>query len=409
MSPIISSIISGEWLTVDRLRVYPRIFLTIYFITIVVLGATSSGKVDMLGKPLGSDFVSFYAAGKLVQSGQAPLVYDTLVHFSAEKSAVGNDTIGYYSFTYPPMILLLVTPLAVFPYLVALLLWQGGSLFFFVSMLFKLSNIKDIVVLALAFPAVLLTMLHGQNSFLTAGLIAGIIYYLDKKPLLCGLMIGLLTLKPHLGILIPVVLLASNHWRVFFAAAGFSLLFAALSYLVLGQETWQAFSSTTDLSMRVLNEGLVPYFKMQSLFASIRQLGGGLMLAYSLHIIFALTAGIVVIYLWRQQANFHVKAAALVVGGLIIPPFLFDYDLTVLGVAITCLTTYGFKQGFRPGLISLLALSWVAPILVRSLNNAIPLPWTAILLSTMLYQMVMIAQETQKTSNQRQKKVSIMP
>ena len=234
------------------------------------MGIMSSGNVDMLGRPLGTDFVSFYAAGKLVQDGQAPLAYDKLVHFSMEKSVVGNATIGYYSFTYPPMILLLVTPLSVLPYLVALLLWQGGTLIFFIWMLDKITNTKGVVVLALAFPAVLVTLFHGQNSFLTAGLIAGIIYYLDSKPILCGLMIGILTLKPHLGILIPVVLLISNHWQVFFSAAGFSLLFAALSYLVLGQETWQAFFRTTDFSMRVLNEGLVPYFKMQSLFASIR-------------------------------------------------------------------------------------------------------------------------------------------
>ena len=131
-------------------------------------------------------------------------------------------------------------------------------------------------------------------------------------------------------------------------------------------------------------------------------MGGGLIFAYSMHIILSLTAGAVVVYLWKKQADLHVKAAALVVGGLIIPPFLFDYDLTVLGVAIACLAAYGIKQGFRPVMISLLALAWVAPFLVRSLNYAIPLPWTAILLSAMLYQMVMIVQETKKKSNRRE-------
>lgn len=397
---MISSIISGEWLTADRLRIYPRIFLSLYFIAIVALGAMSSGNVDMRGRPLGTDFVSFYGAGQLVQDGQAPLVYDVSAHFAAEKSAVGHDSIGYYSFSYPPMILLLVTPLAVLPYLAALMLWQGVTFLFFVSMIAKLLKKKDIVVPVLAFPAVFLTLLHGQNAFLTAGLLAGIVYYLDRKPVLSGLMIGLLTLKPHLGILIPIVLLGTGRWRVFFAAVVFSLLFAALSYLVLGQETWQAFLASTDYTMRVLNEGLVPYHKMQSLFSSVRQMNGSLMLAYGLHILLALMAGGVVLYVWRQQVDMHVKAAALIVGGLMMPPFLFDYDLTILGVAITCLVAHGIKQGFRPGLISLLALAWLAPILVRFLSAMLPLPWTAILLSAMLYQMVMIVRETQTKAYQ---------
>lgn len=390
-----SPLLSGEWLSADRLRVYPRIFLSLYFIAIVSLVATASDNVDMLGQPLGSDFVSFYAAGMLAQNGQAPLAYDVSAHFAAEKSAVDHDAIGYYSFTYPPMILLLIAPLASLPYLVALLLWQGLTLAFFVSMIQKLSNRKDAVYLVLAFPAVFLTLMHGQNAFMTAGLMAGMVYYLDRKPVLSGLMIGLLTIKPHLGILIPIILLISMRWRVFFAAVGFSLLLAALSCLVFGLETWQAFLGSTNFTVRVLNEGGVPYFKMQSLFTSVRLMGGGLMLAYGLHILLALTAVAVVIYVWRQQIDMYVKAAALIVGGLMMPPFLFDYDLTVLGVAITCLAAYGIKQDFRSGLISLLALAWVTPIVVRPLNNMIPLPWTPILLSTLLYQVVMVVRETQ--------------
>ena len=67
--------------------------------------------------------------------------------------------------------------------------------------------------------------------------------------------------------IIPLALLISGRWQVFFTATLGVLLFAGLSYLFFGPDTWTAFFNSTELSKQILHEGLVPYYKMQSLFA----------------------------------------------------------------------------------------------------------------------------------------------
>src|SRR5215467_1615980 len=54
---------SGRWLTAERARAYPLILLTFYALAVVGWIALSGGLIDPNGKPIGTDFSSFYAAG----------------------------------------------------------------------------------------------------------------------------------------------------------------------------------------------------------------------------------------------------------------------------------------------------------------------------------------------------------
>src|SRR5215510_13668402 len=117
---------SGRWLTVERARAYTLILLSFYAIAVVGWIALSGGLTDPNGKPLGTDFSSFYAAGSLVLDGRASDVYDMAAHHAREQQIFGSAT-PYYAWLYPPLFLLAVTPLALLPYPVALLVWQGAS------------------------------------------------------------------------------------------------------------------------------------------------------------------------------------------------------------------------------------------------------------------------------------------
>ena len=61
--------------------------------------------------------------------------------------------------------------------------------------------------LALA-PACLINAVGGQNGFLTAALFLGAILLSTAGRSLAGVLFGLLTFKPHLGFVLPFVLLA---------------------------------------------------------------------------------------------------------------------------------------------------------------------------------------------------------
>ena len=64
-------------------------------------------------------------------------------------------------------------------------------------------------------PAGLIAFISGQNAFFAAAVIAAIFRCLDARPVVAGVLLGLLTVKPQLGLLFPLMLLLTGRWTVF--------------------------------------------------------------------------------------------------------------------------------------------------------------------------------------------------
>ena len=79
-------------------------------------------------------------------------------------------------------------------------------------------------------------------------------------------------------------------------------------------------------------------------------------------------------WLWRSDAAFELKAAALALGSLLATPYVLDYDLVVLAVAIAFFARHGLRHGFRDFEISLLAAAWIVPLLSRSVAGVTGIP-----------------------------------
>ena len=75
-----------------------------------------------------------------------------------------------------------------------------------------------------------------------------------------------------------------------------------------------------------------------------------------------------------SDAAFELKAAAQALGSLLATPYVLDYDLVVLAVAIAFFVRYGLEHGFRDYEISLLAFVWTTPLVARNLAGTIGLP-----------------------------------
>ncbi|QQX82293.1 DUF2029 domain-containing protein [Shewanella sp. KX20019] len=377
---------STAWLTEERLNVYPRLLTILYVMGFLIWIVLSTGNVDIFGRPLGTDFVSFYAAAKLAMEGAPYLAYDLAAHYEAEQLIIGSRGFGYPSFSYPPTYITLVYPLAYLPYLWALLVFQLSSLAFFVAMIRKLTNRKESIMLCLSFPAVFITLGYGQNALLTAALIAGAFVYIDRRPILAGFFIGILTFKPHLGILIPLILVCSGRWRVFLFATLTFFLFALVSYIAFGPETWLAFWDGRELVKRVLHEELVSYDIMQSVFTAMRASGVGIFTSYFLHFVVASVPLYIVIRVWSDNVDLRLQIAVFIIVTLMVSPYILNYDFTILSVAIAALASYGLDKGFHSGQINMLFVAWLAPALIRPLNALIAFPWaTAILFSLLFY------------------------
>ncbi len=80
--------------------------------------------------------------------------------------------------------------------------------------MYKIVPDRLTVWLALASIATAENLFYGQGAFLIALLLGGGLLLVDRHPFLAGLLFSLLiNYKPHLGLLIPVALLAGRRWQ----------------------------------------------------------------------------------------------------------------------------------------------------------------------------------------------------
>jgi hypothetical protein len=371
----------GTWLTRERIRAYALIVLGLWLAGGAIWLARSPGLIDPNGKPIGTDFSSFYAAGSLALEGRATAAYDMAQHHTRQKQMFGAGTL-YYGWLYPPIFLLVAAPLALMPYPLALAVWQGGTLLAFLAAVGAIAGGlrqpaagRLWLLVALAFPAVFVNLGHGQNGLLTASLFGAALVALPARPAVAGVLFGLLAYKPQFGLVVPVALLTAGQWRTIATAVLTVIALAALATLLFGAGIWPAFIASTGIARTVLLEqGDVGFEKLSSAFAAVRIWGGGVALAYAIQMATTLAAIVVTALIWRARLDHAQKAAALSLAALLASPHVLDYDLTLLGITIAYIAVSGFTRGFRDGEITLLAVAWITPLVARGIAGASGVP-----------------------------------
>ena len=370
----------APFLTADRLRGYPRLFLAVYAAIAVVWVCLSHNLIDPSGKPLGFDFITFWGASWLAQHGHAASIYDPVALWAAQRIAV-PDTPQPYLWHYPPPFLLMVYPLASLPYVVALVI------FLFVGFALYVATMRRIfpgaVWLIAAYPAVLLVALHGQATFLLVAVVAGGCMMLDRRPVLAGLILGLVVCKPHLALLFPVALIASGRWRTLGGMTASAIGLIVASALAFGLRPWRGFLADLPLARRVLEEGLLPWDTMPTVFAAARMQGASVRAAYAAQTVSALAIVASVALLWRGgEGDSRLKVAALVTGCLLISPYTFDYDLILLAFPIGLLAQWGVGRT-GPWLVPLLGACVLTPILLPPIAKATSIQLMPLVLATL--------------------------
>jgi arabinofuranan 3-O-arabinosyltransferase len=301
------------------------------------------------GGGIPSDFVNVWAAGRLVLEGHPASAYDWPTHKLVEEAAVGHPFAGYFGWHYPPPFLFVAAGLALLSFATAYAVWVFGTFPIYLAAIRAIIGDRIGYLLAAAYPAILSNFIAGQNGFLTAGLFGGALILLERRPLLAGVLIGLLSYKPHLGLLFPIALAAGGHWRAFAAASATAALMAVASWLAFGTETWMAFFPSIGHTEHVfLSEGAADLGKMQTAFGLTRTLGGSEALAWWVQAVVAVAAATGVAALWRTRVGYEIKAAALGTAAMLATPYLYTYDLVVLAVPLAFLFRLGRSRGFLP-------------------------------------------------------------
>ncbi len=351
------------------------------------VGKPASWIVDDKGQPTFTDFTALWGAGRLALEGSPAAAYDWTAHADAMSQAIGRPA-QVFPFPYPPTFLAFMAPLAALPYLPSLLVWIGLTL---AAYLWTCAHIVGRWEGAVWLGAMIVTLgniVAGQNGFLTAALMGAGLLLLTSRPLLAGVLLGTLAYKPHLGLLLPIALAVAGHWRAF-ASASVTVVATTLAALALfGIEPWWAFIENIGrFGTEIATERFSVTNKLQSAYGFLATLGAPKGLAMAIQL--ALTAALVALtaLVWRSQAPHALKAAWLTVASVMMSPYVYIYDLTLLAVAQAFLLRHWLHTGLdKREAIILLAVNTLI-VLMMSIKIPMGFLGSTFLLAAVLHEL----------------------
>jgi hypothetical protein len=265
----------------------------------------------------------------------------------------GAKAINVHMWSYPPNYLLVAAGFGWLAPWHAVLAFDALSLALLVAVL-RLARLPWLLILAVAAsPVSFENFLEGQNAALLTALIAGGILLLPARPRLAGVFAGLASIKPQLGLVLPLFLLRRAPLAFAWAALA-AVALGAASVWAFGPGAWAAFWTVTRPAMsNVLLTGKPPQFAggLISVFAAVRLLGVHAALAVQ----GAVSLG-AVYWAWRRK-----NPAEILILAALASPYLHDYDLLGVALAVALLVRDRLEDGFLPGEAILFFLAWFGP------------------------------------------------
>lgn len=361
---VISSFKTDGLIAPARLRRVAVALIAFYVCAVAAIFATSpDGFRDYKGRPLGSDFMAIWTAGRMAAQGEGIDAFSPGKNFAALQESMADETPPNLPFLHPPQVLLASAPFSLLPYVTAWALFASISAAIFLAVSSRLAPRGWAILAAVAAPAFFLNTISGQAGLLLAAFFGAAALTFERRPLLAGVFFGLVAIKPQYGVLIPLALAASGQWRAFAGAAACVLFQAGAATLAFGAGVWGAFLGKLSFASYILLEGGgIGWPKFVALYGALRGLGAPHDAALAGQVLFAACVAACVAMLWRSGADLRLKLAGLITGALLASPYALDYDTALLLPAIALAVSLGIEKGFAPYEKSILALAWLAPI-----------------------------------------------
>ena len=291
--------------------------------TILVAFNVSDDILFIHRAPRATDFYLYYLAAQIGHALGTAQIYNPMVFLPALLASSGRSV----PYLNPPLVAWLVTPLSSLPFETALTIWRivlAGSVL--LTWLLAAPG-RGLQRFAHLFAAVSIYILYlgfrlGQVTLIVVAALA-ISWWLIKhnRPLLAGIALAAITLKPQFAFLVPLALVAAGYWRVF---AGFLLVSVPLtivSLLAMGSQGIHDFLTSSNLAHEMVGEHQI------TLLNSVGWLP--LVVAAS-----ALAAAIALVTAYRSRHQGpELPIAAGIVGTLLVSPYINGFDLAALVLA----------------------------------------------------------------------------
>ncbi len=362
-----------QWPPKARLQLYAfAVLMVLLYIMVCFVSEnflTTSGKAQPA-----RDFIAFWATSKLSLAGTPVAAYDMKNIMKIIHETVGLER--KFTWVYPPTFQIFVLPLSLLSYQESYVMAMVVTFIMFLYSGYKLAGSSaDYILPLMAFPAVYLAMIYGQNSLLTAAICMMAMHSLDRQPVLAGVLVGVLYCKPQLSVLFPLALMIGGYWRTLIVSGVTWLVTVGISLWLFGAGAWLAFLGALDKQRLSMESGSLPLQEMISVFAALRTHGASAGMAYLGHAVVALVFVAVMVVIWRLSRDPALRASSLVLASLMATPYVYEYELPWLAAPLLLMAVRGRQHGWLPWQRELLALGWVLPIIcIFYFSGAILLP-----------------------------------
>jgi hypothetical protein len=275
-------------------------------------------------------------------------------------------------------------PFALVPFTAAAAIWVGGTAAAYAVAIRAILNSRFLAP-ALAFPAVLVCALYGQNSLLSTALFGAAAVALNRYPVLAGACIGCLAYKPQLALLAPLALASAGRWRAFIAATITTAGLVGVSTAAFGVKTWAAFIATLPDAEAWNANGVSGFEKFASPYTAVRLLGASETAAWVVQGIIAALAIAALVALMRRRPGGRAEMAAMVTATGFCVPFLGQYDIVIFAVPGAWLVSEATRTNWLPYERGTLGLLYVAPLAIAAaMVHGIPLAPVALVVLSIL-------------------------
>jgi hypothetical protein len=326
-----------------------------------------------VGERFGGDFICFWQAAVRARHGDFAAIYGA-EQWRRVLSAQPSASLAW--FVYPPFSLFGLQLLGSMSYARAVACWSVVPLPFYLLLLVaharrseanlarvhaqggELGWLGCLILAGMTLPFLGANLLTGQVGAIVAVIFLAAAYFWPDRPLLSGLFIGLLAVKPQLGLLLPFALAAAGRWRTAAVAAGVVTALVAASFLWFGRELWADYVQMTGIFSRFLSLGpgriaqlaLAPYVSLRGVglpaaAAAIAQGAISLAVLASIVAVFrrngaSLEAG------GRRDPRLDLRLALLAAGALLATPYAMSYESPLLVLAVIPLFVRAWRRGW---------------------------------------------------------------
>ena len=329
---------------VDELYFKWMIGAAVFFVVLEISYLALSG-LPPLDKPwtdgvdfaIGRDFINTWMGGRSMFAGGPAAWFDVKVYSAALRDMVGNTYPETY-WSYPPHIILFVWPLGLMPYLPAYIVWCLVGIALYVWACSSAIPRERLIFLALA-PGIAVCIFFGQNGFYTAALLIGGMLNRERRPVLAGILFGLLTIKPQLGLLLPLVLLLERRWVTIASAIVTVAALVTATAMLFGLSVWADYLHKVVPQQMWLTEhadGLL-FSLVGTVFFGARLVHLPLPIAWALQYTVAALALAGVVWTYWKKRDPALSFAYLVTATFLFTPYILNYDMVVFGFVVALL------------------------------------------------------------------------